>query len=151
MHLLNRVSLIGWSAENPNIYWVGNNESIAIFRLYTCDSLRYGQEKPNERPQRTDTYVRTASDVLTNPDLEVARVHTEMEEKGKYHQHNILVKAPLMVEYANSCLSKGDLVLVEGRLEPMSIESGNHAHSWIVIDENQGVLHPLYSGAKVFQ
>ncbi len=57
MHLLNRVNLIGWTAENPNIYWVGNNESIATFRLYTCDSLRYGQEKPNERPQCTSTYI----------------------------------------------------------------------------------------------
>ncbi len=43
--------------------------------VYTYDSSRYGQEKSNERPQRTVAYVRTASKILTNPDLEVAWVY----------------------------------------------------------------------------
>ncbi len=42
----------------------------------TLDNLRYGQEKPNERPQRTLSYVRTASEVLTNPELKLSRVYT---------------------------------------------------------------------------
>ncbi len=51
------------------------------FQPYTCDNSRYGQEKlvpgldPGSQPQRTLAYVRTASEILTNPDLEVARVY----------------------------------------------------------------------------
>ncbi len=41
---------------------------------HTCDNLSYGQEKLNERPEHTKTYVRTANEVLTNPELEEARV-----------------------------------------------------------------------------
>ncbi len=63
----------------------GSNTSQAVFRdiwfgpdvrTYTRDNSRYGQEKLSERPQRAKTYVRTTSKVLTNPDLEVARVYT---------------------------------------------------------------------------
>ncbi len=46
-----------------------------ISQVYTCDNSRYGQEKSNERPQRTVAYVRTASEILTNPDIGVAWVY----------------------------------------------------------------------------
>ncbi len=46
---------------------------------YTCDSLRYGQEKTNERPERTEVYVRTAREVLTNPELEIAQVYRKAQ------------------------------------------------------------------------
>ena len=48
---------------------------MVILLFYTCDNSRYGQEKMNERPQRTMSYVRTGSEILTNPDLEVAQVY----------------------------------------------------------------------------
>ncbi len=47
---------------------------------YTCDSSRYGQEKMSERPQCTNTYMRTASEFLTNPDLELSQVYIKVLE-----------------------------------------------------------------------
>jgi len=57
----------------------------------------------------------------------------------QYHQ--VAIEDPLAACYARTYLNQGDLVFIEGRLESIP---GKDA--WVVVEEGQGMLHPLITG-----
>ena len=79
------------------------------------------------------------------------RLFVHIDETQAYKKIHVLVENQLMVEYADSCLTEGDLVFIEGRLVPMTGDPDLSYECWIVISETQGLLHPVYSKAQVFQ
>lgn len=81
----------------------------------------------------------------------ILRLNTQWDQDATPHIHTVFIEDPLMVEYAHSCLTAEDLVFVEGRLEPITGDSGLYQENWIVISKECGLLHPVYSGAQVFQ
>ncbi len=101
MFTLNRVSLIGRLAENPQSFCVGHGEKLTTFTLLT-----------------------------------------PIDGSEKLQTHHILVEHPLFINYAESCLTEGHLVFVEGQLDHVAGESDR---SWIVISKTFGGLHPIHS------
>ena len=57
----------------------------------------------------------------------------------QYHQ--VAIEDPLAVAYARTYLNQGDLVFIEGRLESIPGKD-----SWVVVEEGQGLIHPLITG-----
>ncbi len=70
---------------------------------------------------------------------------TSIEGSDQKQKHRILVQDPSFVEYAASCLSHGQLVLVEGQLEHVACNGSTDQTSWVVISETFGGLHPIAS------
>ena len=71
---------------------------------------------------------------------------TPIDGSEQWQEHRILVEPKLLVEYTRSCLSEGNFVFVEGRLEQVA---GNSDRSWIVISKTFGGLHPINSHVHV--
>lgn len=86
-----------------------------------------------------------------NESVATLSLQTTVEGESHHHKHNIFIEGALMVQYADIFLTAGDLVFVEGQLEPMAGEPEPSRENWIVVSDNQGLLHPVYSKAKVLQ
>ena len=60
------------------------------------------------------------------------------------HRHKIAINESLIIEYADSFLSVGDLVFVEGQLEQLATGS----ETWIVVSQSYGLIHLLSRSTK---
>ncbi len=84
-------------------------------------------------------------------------LHTFLDEENQQHlcKYNIFIENPPIVEYVDTFLNAGDLIYVEGQLEPMPGKNANQPdralENWIVISADQGMLLLVHAKNRTSQ
>ncbi len=95
--------------------------------------------------------------VGNNKRVATLTLHTLLEEPNQQGpcKYNVFIDNPDIVEYADTFLSAGDMIYVEGRLEPIASKNSDHPdhalENCISITEAQGALFLVHNSAKVLQ
>ena len=84
-------------------------------------------------------------------------LHTYLDEDTQRHlrQYNVFIDNPKIIEYVDTFLSAGDMIYVEGQLEPVPVQDSAHPdhvqENWISISADQGLLLLLHTSSQILQ
>ncbi len=95
--------------------------------------------------------------VGNNKRVATLTLHTLLEEPNQQGpcKYNVFIDNPDIVEYVDTFVSAGDMVYLEGRLEPIASRNKDHPNhaleNWISITEAQSVLFLVHKSSQVLQ
>lgn len=77
-----------------------------------------------------------------NESIATLSIETRKPQHKTPFKYAVLIENSSMVQFAER-LRPGDVVFVEGRLEPICHDTEFNQDHWIVISKTQGLLHPV--------
>ncbi len=95
--------------------------------------------------------------VDNNKRVATLTLHTLLDEPSRQGpcKYNVFIDNPDTVEYIDTFVSAGDMIYVEGQLDPIASRDKNHPdhalENWISISKTQGIFLLLHTGAQVLQ